>query len=161
MFSTFVSALQLIKESLEERGIRYCYLDGSTKDRQGVCDTFNSTPTIPVMLMSLKAGGTGLNLTGAILNAPAVFVVAMDEDDRVCLVELERYTTGRSLEVPAGGSDGEDPLVAAQRTARGFALEVGGAEPARIVARCVVNSAGLTAPTVARSLEGTKRIISE
>ena len=65
VFSTFVSALQLIKESLEERGIPYCYLDGSTKDRQGVCDTFNSTPSIPVMLMSLKAGGTGLNLTGA------------------------------------------------------------------------------------------------
>ncbi len=46
---------------------------------------------------------------------PAVFVVALDEEDRVCLVELERYTTGRSLEVPAGGSDGEDPLVAAKR----------------------------------------------
>ncbi len=65
VFSTFVTALQLIKKSLEDRGIPYCYLDGSTKDRQGVCDTFNSTPSIPVMLMSLKAGGTGLNLTGA------------------------------------------------------------------------------------------------
>ena len=65
VFSTFVTALQLIKKSLEDRGIPYCYLDGSTKDRQGVCDKFNSTPSIPVMLMSLKAGGTGLNLTGA------------------------------------------------------------------------------------------------
>lgn len=46
---------------------------------------------------------------------PAVFVIALDAQERVCLVELERYTTGRSLEVPAGGSDGEDPLVAAQR----------------------------------------------
>lgn len=46
---------------------------------------------------------------------PAVFVVALDEQERVCFVELERYTTGRSLEVPAGGSDGEDPLVAAKR----------------------------------------------
>jgi 8-oxo-dGTP pyrophosphatase MutT (NUDIX family) len=46
---------------------------------------------------------------------PAVFVVALDEADRVCLIELDRYTTGRSVEVPAGGSDGEDPLVAAQR----------------------------------------------
>ncbi|MDF2992211.1 MAG: pyrophosphohydrolase including oxidative damage repair enzyme [Microbacterium sp.] len=46
---------------------------------------------------------------------PAVFVIALDEHERVCFVELERYTTGRSLEVPAGGSDGEDPLVAAQR----------------------------------------------
>ena len=65
VFSTFVSALQLIKQALEARGIPYCYLDGSTKDRQAVCDKFNSTPSIPVMLMSLKAGGTGLNLTGA------------------------------------------------------------------------------------------------
>ena len=65
VFSTFVSALTIIRKALEARGIPYCYLDGSTNDRQGVCDTFNSTPTIPVMLMSLKAGGTGLNLTGA------------------------------------------------------------------------------------------------
>lgn len=49
------------------------------------------------------------------MQQPAVFVVAMDADDRICLVELDRYTTGRSLEVPAGGSDGEDPLIAAQR----------------------------------------------
>lgn len=46
---------------------------------------------------------------------PAVFVVALDDEDRVCLVSLERYTTGVSIEVPAGGSDGEDPLTAAQR----------------------------------------------
>lgn len=46
---------------------------------------------------------------------PAVFVIALDDRERVCLVELDRYTTGRSIEVPAGGSDGEDPLVAAQR----------------------------------------------
>lgn len=46
---------------------------------------------------------------------PAVFVVAMDADDRVCLVTLDRYTTGVSVEVPAGGSDGEEPLLAAQR----------------------------------------------
>jgi 8-oxo-dGTP pyrophosphatase MutT (NUDIX family) len=45
----------------------------------------------------------------------AVFVIALDDEERVCLVELERYTTGRSIEVPAGGSDGEDPLLAAQR----------------------------------------------
>ncbi len=49
------------------------------------------------------------------MQQPAVFVVAVDDEERVCLIELERYTTGRSLEVPAGGSDGEDPLIAAQR----------------------------------------------
>ena len=46
---------------------------------------------------------------------PAVFVIALDEDDRVCLITLERYTTGSSTEIPAGGSDGEEPLVAARR----------------------------------------------
>lgn len=46
---------------------------------------------------------------------PAVFVIALDDEERVCFVELQRYTTGRSLEVPAGGSDGEDPLEAAKR----------------------------------------------
>lgn len=46
----------------------------------------------------------------------AVFVVAIDAEDRVVLVTVDRYTTGAgSIEVPAGGSDGEDPLAAAKR----------------------------------------------
>lgn len=49
------------------------------------------------------------------LRNPAVFVVAMTADDEVVLVEVDRYTTGLSLEIPAGGSDGEDLLLAAQR----------------------------------------------
>lgn len=50
---------------------------------------------------------------------PAVFVVAVTEHDEILLVTLDRYTTGRSsVEVPAGGSDGEDLLVAAQRELR-------------------------------------------
>lgn len=46
---------------------------------------------------------------------PAVFVVALTDDDEVLLVTLDRHTVGASVEVPAGGSDGEDPLVAARR----------------------------------------------
>ena len=49
------------------------------------------------------------------LRAPAVFVVAIDDEDRVLLVHLNRYTTGPGWEIPAGGSDGEDPFVAGQR----------------------------------------------
>jgi 8-oxo-dGTP pyrophosphatase MutT (NUDIX family) len=50
---------------------------------------------------------------------PAVFVVALTEREEVVLVAVDRYTIGRrSLEVPAGASDGEDPLVAAQRELR-------------------------------------------
>ncbi len=49
---------------------------------------------------------------------PAVFVVPLTDADEVVLVEVDRYTTGISLEVPAGGSDGEDLLLAAQRELR-------------------------------------------
>ncbi|MGR0319173.1 NUDIX domain-containing protein [Agromyces sp. ZXT2-3] len=45
----------------------------------------------------------------------AVFVVALTDADEVLLVTVGRHTVGRSIEVPAGGSDGEDPLVAARR----------------------------------------------
>ncbi|NUQ31491.1 MAG: NUDIX hydrolase [Dermatophilaceae bacterium] len=49
------------------------------------------------------------------LQRPAVFVVALTDDDEVVLVTIDRHTVGRSVEVPAGGTDGEDPLVAARR----------------------------------------------
>jgi SNF2 family DNA or RNA helicase len=65
VFSQFVKTLAELKEKLTEAGIPFCYLDGSTKDRLGECNRFNRTPEIPVFLISLMAGGTGLNLTGA------------------------------------------------------------------------------------------------
>ncbi|HNN49354.1 MAG TPA: NUDIX domain-containing protein [Marmoricola sp.] len=49
------------------------------------------------------------------LHQPAVFVVAMTSDEEVALVELDRHTVGRSLGVPAGGTDGELPMDAAKR----------------------------------------------
>lgn len=64
-------------------------------------------------------GPAGDGIYGVVtVRQPAVFVVALDESGRICLVTLERYTTGRSIEVPAGGSDGQDPLLAAQRELR-------------------------------------------
>ncbi|MEN7972425.1 MAG: SNF2-related protein [Verrucomicrobiota bacterium] len=65
VFSQFTSMLALIREELEARELKYCYLDGSTKDRQERVRTFNSDRSIPLFLISLKAGGSGLNLTGA------------------------------------------------------------------------------------------------
>jgi len=65
VFSQFVKMLKAIGDELEERGIPFCYLDGSTKDRLGECSKFNRSRDIPVFLISLMAGGTGLNLTGA------------------------------------------------------------------------------------------------
>jgi SNF2 family DNA or RNA helicase len=65
VFSQFVSMLKLIQNALDEDKIRYEYLDGSTTDRPERIDRFQTDPTIPVFLISLKAGGSGLNLTAA------------------------------------------------------------------------------------------------
>jgi SNF2 family DNA or RNA helicase len=65
VFSQFVEMLQLLKENLEAQSVEYSYLDGSTADRQRVVDEFQNKGTIPVFLISLKAGGVGLNLTAA------------------------------------------------------------------------------------------------
>jgi SNF2 family DNA or RNA helicase len=65
VFSQFTSMLQLIKAALERDGVVMEYLDGSTKDRMERVERFQNDPTCSVFLISLKAGGTGLNLTAA------------------------------------------------------------------------------------------------
>lgn len=67
VFSQFTSVLDLIEPELNAAGLPCLRLDGSTppRDRLDICDRFNADPTFPVLLISLKAGGTGLNLTGA------------------------------------------------------------------------------------------------
>ncbi len=65
VFSQFVTMLHLLRDQLKSMNIPICYLDGSTKDRMKAVHEFNSNREIPIFLISLKAGGTGLNLTGA------------------------------------------------------------------------------------------------
>jgi SNF2 family DNA or RNA helicase len=65
VFSQFVSMLSILRAELDRRAIRYCYLDGSTQERLKIVQEFNRNQDIPIFLISLKAGGTGLNLTGA------------------------------------------------------------------------------------------------
>ena len=65
IFSQFTSLLKLIREWFETEKIAYEYLDGATRKRQDKVDNFNNNDDIPVFLLSLKAGGTGLNLTSA------------------------------------------------------------------------------------------------
>jgi SNF2 family DNA or RNA helicase len=65
VFSQFTSMLDLIAPALEQAGIVFCRLDGSTKDRAAVVEKFQNDSGVQVFLISLKAGGTGLNLTGA------------------------------------------------------------------------------------------------
>ncbi len=67
VFSQFTSLLALLREELRSQGIAHCYLDGSMASgaRQVEIDRFQASADTPVFLLSLKAGGTGLNLTGA------------------------------------------------------------------------------------------------
>jgi SNF2 family DNA or RNA helicase len=64
VFSQFTSVLALLRDELVREGVPFCYLDGATSDRGSVVTRFQQS-RIPVFLISLKAGGVGLNLTGA------------------------------------------------------------------------------------------------
>ncbi|MFC5270779.1 DEAD/DEAH box helicase [Adhaeribacter terreus] len=90
IFSQFVKHLELVRQALNEKKISYTYLDGNTKDRQAQVDRFQKDTSIQVFLISLKAGGVGLNLTAAdyvfILDPwwnPAVEAQAVDRAHRI------------------------------------------------------------------------------
>ena len=65
VFSQFVQMLTIICRAIEDCGWDYCYLDGRTKNRMQVVNEFEHNPDKRIFLISLKAGGTGLNLTVA------------------------------------------------------------------------------------------------
>lgn len=65
VFSQFVEMLKVIRPYFDKAEISYEYMDGKTKDRQKKVDRFNEDPRLKVFLISLKTGGTGLNLTSA------------------------------------------------------------------------------------------------
>ncbi len=65
IFSQFTSLLKILRRWLDSSAIRYEYLDGATKDRMERVDAFNNNKDVQVFLLSLKAGGVGLNLTSA------------------------------------------------------------------------------------------------
>ncbi|MEM6854372.1 MAG: C-terminal helicase domain-containing protein, partial [Planctomycetota bacterium] len=90
VFSQFTSMLSLVRKRLDELGIRYAYLDGQTRNRKQVVEQFQEDPDLQVFLISLKAGGVGLNLTAAeyvfILDPwwnPAVEAQAIDRTHRI------------------------------------------------------------------------------
>ena len=90
VFSQFVQMLTLVREALDQRGIPYAYLDGKTRDRQARVDQFQTDPSLPFFLISLKAGGVGLNLTAAdyVIHIdpwwnPAVEMQATDRTHRI------------------------------------------------------------------------------
>ena len=90
VFSQFTSLLRIVRQRLDRRGITYEYLDGATRDRQARVERFQNEKDCPLFLISLKAGGLGLNLTAAeyvfILDPwwnPAVEAQAVDRAHRI------------------------------------------------------------------------------
>ncbi len=90
VFSQFVQMLKLVRKELDRRKIPYVYLDGRTRKRQERVDEFQNNPDIPFFLISLKAGGVGLNLTAAdyVIHIdpwwnPAVEMQATDRTHRI------------------------------------------------------------------------------
>lgn len=90
IFSQFVEVLHLVRNQLDEKKIPYAYLDGQTRKRQDAVDRFQNDEQTPFFLISLKAGGFGLNLTAAdyviILDPwwnPAVELQASDRAHRI------------------------------------------------------------------------------
>jgi SNF2 family DNA or RNA helicase len=65
VFSQFTSMLAIVRSRLDQSGIKYEYLDGSTTDRKACVERFQNESDVKIFLISLKAGGVGLNLTAA------------------------------------------------------------------------------------------------
>ncbi|MDB5236516.1 MAG: helicase [Hymenobacter sp.] len=90
VFSQFVQHLALVRAALDERQLHYAYLDGATRDRPAEVARFQEDENLKIFLISLKAGGVGLNLTAAdyvfILDPwwnPAVEAQAVDRAHRI------------------------------------------------------------------------------
>ncbi len=90
VFSQFVKQLDIYRKYFDQKGIKYSYLDGSTQNRGDVVNEFKSNDEIQIFLISIKAGGVGLNLTEAdyvfILDPwwnPAVEQQAIDRSHRI------------------------------------------------------------------------------
>jgi SNF2 family DNA or RNA helicase len=90
VFSQFTSFLSIVRSRLDAEGLRYEYLDGATRDREARVTRFQTDPECRLFLVSLKAGGLGLNLTAAehvfLLDPwwnPAVEAQAIDRAHRI------------------------------------------------------------------------------
>lgn len=121
VFSQFVKFLQAMVPMLAERGWKSCYLDGSTKNRGEVVKRFQENDDIPVFLISLKAGGVGLNLTGAdtVIHVDPWWNPAVEAQatDRAYRIGQERVVT--SYKLIARGTV-EEKILALQEKKRGL-----------------------------------------
>jgi superfamily II DNA or RNA helicase len=127
VFSQFTSLLALLRQELAAQEVAHCYLDGTmpVRARQAEVDRFQNTPDIPLFLLSLKAGGTGLNLTAADTVVhfdpwwnPAVEAQATDRAHRI---GQKRVVT--SYKLIASGTV-EEKVLALQDTKRALLADV-------------------------------------
>jgi SNF2 family DNA or RNA helicase len=127
VFSQFTSLLALLRAELDGQGTPYCYLDGSmpVRARQAEVDRFQQSADLPVFLISLKAGGTGLNLTGADIVVhfdpwwnPAAEAQATDRAHRIGQTRLVT-----SYKLIAAGTV-EEKVLALQDTKRALLADV-------------------------------------
>lgn len=121
VFSQFVQYLKLVRAKLDEQGIDYGYIDGSSNDREAQVKAFQTDPNRKVFLISLKAGGYGLNLTAAdhviLLDPwwnPAVESQAIDRAHRI---GQQRVVTAYRL---AMRGTVEERILALQQKKRGL-----------------------------------------
>jgi SNF2 family DNA or RNA helicase len=131
VFSQWTSLLDLIEPRLRTAGLDFVRLDGTTRDRGAVVDRFQDPAGPPVMLISLKAGGVGLNLTAAdhvfLCDPwwnPAVEAQAIDRAHRIG--QTQPVIAYRMI----AGDTVEEKILALQRTKRELAeaiLEPNGA----------------------------------
>jgi len=122
IFSQYIKHLDLFRDYLNEQKISYAYLDGSTKDRQTQVENFQNNEDIKIFLISIKAGGLGLNLTAAdyvfILDPwwnPAIEAQAVDRAHRIGqdrTVFTYKFITKNSV---------EEKILALQRTKKQLA----------------------------------------
>ena len=105
LFSQFVECLELLRAEFEQRGVRHHILVGATRKRHEVVDAFEQDPEPSVFLISLRAGGTGLNLVSASYVVlfdpwwnPAVEAQAIDRTHRIgqqrTVIAYRMLTTG-------------------------------------------------------------------
>jgi superfamily II DNA or RNA helicase len=90
VFSQFTSLLAIVRGDARHRGLAHAYIDGASRDREAQVKRFQEDPSVPLFLISLKAGGLGLNLTAAeyifLLDPwwnPAVEAQAIDRAHRI------------------------------------------------------------------------------